>query len=157
MNDALDQADAAIRLEFDYQARGKKVGDLRNNMLVLIDDPLANGLLGYAPTVTNPKTGEIIQGHVNMYGGVLTSTSRYVWQSMVDLTVNAKKKADAQENNDKNLNKGVSIAEVRNMQSQSPKVEDQINRMRSVVHNHRHLDEHKLEVLQRKSVDLLTS
>ena len=39
MNDALDQADAAIRLDFDYKARGKKVGDLRNNMLVLIDDP----------------------------------------------------------------------------------------------------------------------
>lgn len=149
MNDALDQADAAIRLEFDYQARGKKVGDLRNNMLVLIDDPLANGLLGYAPTVTNPKTGEIIQGHVNMYGGVLTSTSRYVWQSMVDLTVNAKKKADAE--SEKGLSKGVSVAELRRMQSESPKVKDQINRMRTAVQNHRHLDEHKLEVLQRKS------
>jgi hypothetical protein len=86
LNDALTQAKSGIRLKFDYQSRGKSSGDLRNNVLVLIDDPLANGLLGYAPTVTHPYTGEILQGHVNMYGGVLTSQTRWVWQSMVDLT-----------------------------------------------------------------------
>ncbi len=156
MNDALDQADAGIRLEFDYQARGKKVGDLRNNMLVLIDDPLANGLLGYAPTVTNPYTGEIVQGHVNMYGGVLTSTSRYVWQSMVDLTVNAKKKADADEKTNKSNNSNViSVSELRNIQDQSPKVKDQIKRMRTVLNNHRVLDDQKIERIQKNASKLI--
>ncbi|TNE99467.1 MAG: hypothetical protein EP326_08075 [Deltaproteobacteria bacterium] len=157
MNDALDQADAAIRLEFDYQARGKKVGDLRNNMLVLIDDPLANGLLGYAPTVTNPKTGEIVQGHVNMYGGVLTSTSRYVWQSMVDLTVNAKKKADEEANQKRLADKTsvISVSELRNIQTQSPKVAEQINRMRTVLNKHRSLDDAKIEKIQRNASKLI--
>jgi len=153
MNDALDQADARIRIEFDYNARGKKVGDLRNSMLVLIDDPLANGLLGYAPTVKNPKTGEILQGHVNMYGGVLTSTSRRVWQSMVDLTVNAKKKADAEAENEKTLvtNKGVSVSELRRLQNESPKVKDQIKRLRTALAKHKHIDEEKLERVHRHS------
>ena len=62
-------------------------GDLRNNSIVLIDDPLANGLLGYGPSVVNPRTGEIVQAHTNMYGGVLKTLSRRVWESMVDLSL----------------------------------------------------------------------
>lgn len=143
MNDALDQADAGIRLEFDYQARGKKAGDLRNNMLVLIDDPLANGLLGYAPTVTNPYTGEIIQGHVNMYGGVLTSTSRYVWQSMVDLTVNrALKSANDEKSVEKNI-PGLSLIELSKLQERAPKVKEQIHNFKNFVKDHKHLAELK--------------
>ncbi|MCO4793447.1 MAG: zinc-dependent metalloprotease [Bacteriovoracaceae bacterium] len=157
MNDALDQADAGIRIEFDYQARGKKVGDLRNNMLVLIDDPLANGLLGYAPTVTNPYTGEIVQGHVNMYGGVLTSTSRYVWQSMVDLTTNAAKKAEAETEDEKSLKKEektLSVSELRKLQHESPKVKEQFKNFKKFVQNKRRLDENSLELVRENSLSV---
>ena len=86
MNRSLKMANTGLQLELK-EPSGKKSGDLRNSMIVLIDDPLSNGLLGYAPTVTNPRTGEIIQGHVNMYSGVLTSIVRHNWEGMVDFTV----------------------------------------------------------------------
>ncbi|HAZ12455.1 MAG: hypothetical protein A2X86_16855 [Bdellovibrionales bacterium GWA2_49_15] len=70
-------------------------GDLRNNSIVLIDDPLDNGLLGYGPTVTNPRTGEILQAHVNMYGGVLRTMTRHVYRSMVDLSLKNKATSSA--------------------------------------------------------------
>lgn len=88
MNKNLETAGVNFRLEFIEQPdpeTAKSPGDLRYNSIVLIDDPLANGLLGYAPTVKNPETGEIIQGHVNMYGGVLTSGTRWVYEAAVDV------------------------------------------------------------------------
>ncbi|MBI2522083.1 MAG: zinc-dependent metalloprotease [Bdellovibrio sp.] len=65
-------------------------GDLRANSIVLIDDPLDSGLLGYGPSVSNPRTGEIVQAHVNMYGGVLRTMTRHVYRSMVDLSIKNK-------------------------------------------------------------------
>lgn len=90
MNRSLKMANAGLQLEL-VEPSGKKSGDLRNSMIVLIDDPLSNGLLGYAPTVTNPRTGEIVQGHVNMYSGVLTSIVRQNWEGMVDFTIEKSK------------------------------------------------------------------
>lgn len=85
INKALRNAEAGIQIELK-EPSGKLPGDLRYNVLQLITDPLDNGLLGYAPTVTNPETGEIIQGHINMYAGVLRSTSSWVWDQMIQLT-----------------------------------------------------------------------
>jgi len=88
MNKNLSSAGVNFKLQFIEQKDSKTAkspGDLRYNSIVLIDDPLANGLLGYAPTVKNPNTGEIIQGHVNMYGGVLTSGTRWVYEGAVDV------------------------------------------------------------------------
>ncbi len=67
-------------------AKAVSPGDIRYNSLVLIEDPLANGLLGYGPSVKNPYTGEILQGHVNMYLGVLKSMTRRVYEEASDLT-----------------------------------------------------------------------
>ncbi len=94
INIALKKANAGIQLKLE-EPSGKLAGDLRHNVLQLITDPLSNGLLGYAPTVTNPYTGEILQGHVNMYSGVIRTMSRRVWEGMVDLTETEKKQADA--------------------------------------------------------------
>ena len=95
MNRGFAEANMPFQLEMIQQTEDMKEvspGDLRYNTVVLIDDPLANGLLGYGPTVSNPLTGEIVQGHVNMYGGVLTSTVRRVYDSAVDLSIKQKKK-----------------------------------------------------------------
>lgn len=94
LNIALKKANAGIQLKLE-EPSGKLSGDIRHNVLQLITDPLSNGLLGYAPTVTNPYTGEILQGHVNMYSGVIRTMSRRVWEGMVDLTETEKKEADA--------------------------------------------------------------
>jgi len=88
INTSLDQANAGFNIILK-DGNGRNPGDLRNNMIVLIDDPLANGLLGYGPSVSNPLTGEIVQAHINMYGGVLKSTVRHTWDSMVDFQENA--------------------------------------------------------------------
>lgn len=64
---------------------GKHSGDLRYNMINLIDDPLANGLLGYGPSVSHPLTGEILKAHVNQYSGVARTGARRTWNRMVTL------------------------------------------------------------------------
>lgn len=62
---------------------GKQPGDLRYNMINLIDEPLKNGLAGYGPTAVNPVTGEIVHAHVNQYSGVLRSISDWLWDRLV--------------------------------------------------------------------------
>lgn len=58
---------------------GKQPGDLRYNVINLIDEPLDNGLAGYGPTAVNPLTGEIVHAHVNQYAGVLRSIADRLW------------------------------------------------------------------------------
>lgn len=94
INNSLKRANAKFEIILKEPA-GKNSGDLRNNVLQLITDPLANGLLGYAPTVTNPLTGEIVQSHINMYSGVLKTLSRRIWEQMVDLTIEQRDAAAA--------------------------------------------------------------
>jgi hypothetical protein len=89
MNVGLTSANSPFKIVIKEQKLNEKEvspGDLRYNTIVLIEDPLANGLLGYGPSVTNPFTGEIVQAHTNMYGGVLKSIVRRVYESAVDLT-----------------------------------------------------------------------
>ena len=86
INLALDAAHANLKLNLVYaQSREteKRSGDLRYNSIVLIDEPLANGLLGYGPSVSHPRTGEILQAHTNMYSGTLKSIVRPIYQNMV--------------------------------------------------------------------------
>lgn len=87
MNKNLAKSGAKFRLKFVTQTKEneKSPGDLRYSSIVLIDDPLANGLLGYAPSVKNPETGEIVQSHINMYGGVLASGTRWTYEQAVDI------------------------------------------------------------------------
>lgn len=82
MNKALSEAKAGFKIVLK-ESKNAKPGDLRKNVIQLITDPLSNGLLGYAPTVTNPRTGEIVHGHINMYSGVVKSMTRRVWDNMV--------------------------------------------------------------------------
>ncbi|MBT7668731.1 MAG: hypothetical protein HN623_04065 [Bdellovibrionales bacterium] len=86
LNRSLERANVGFKLKLEEPA-GINPGDLRYNTIVMIDDPLVSGLLGYGPTVSNPRTGEIVQGHVNMYGGVLLSMTRRVYEEMVDVSV----------------------------------------------------------------------
>ena len=89
INLALDAAHAKLKLNLVYaqsQETEKRSGDLRYNSIVLIDEPLANGLLGYAPSVSHPRTGEILQAHTNMYSGTLKSIVRRTYQDMVRIS-----------------------------------------------------------------------
>lgn len=68
-----------IRLE---EPSGKQPGDLRYNVINLIDEPLSNGLAGYGPSAANPLTGEIVHAHINQYSGVLRSISDWLWDNI---------------------------------------------------------------------------
>ncbi|EOD77014.1 MoxR-like ATPase [Grimontia indica] len=67
-----------------HEPSGKQSGDLRYNVVNLIDEPLDNGLAGYGPSAVNPVTGEIVHAHVNQYSGVLRSISYWLWDRIVD-------------------------------------------------------------------------
>ncbi|HAS6487667.1 TPA: MoxR-like ATPase [Vibrio parahaemolyticus] len=87
MNQALNVfgADAGkpeIEIVNKTKAAGIHPGDLRYNVINLIDEPLANGLLGYGPSVSNPVTGEIIKGHVNQYAGVARTGVPFYWDNL---------------------------------------------------------------------------
>ncbi|MCF8060152.1 MAG: zinc-dependent metalloprotease [Bacteriovoracaceae bacterium] len=89
MNSEMRASNVPVQLELIEQpdpAKAVSPGDLRYTSLVLIEDPLANGLLGYGPAVSNPYTGEIVKAHTNMYLGVLKSMTRWVYQAAVDIT-----------------------------------------------------------------------
>ncbi len=61
---------------------GKHSGDLRYNVINLIDEPLENGLAGYGPSAANPVTGEIVHAHINQYSGVLESGANFYWDTI---------------------------------------------------------------------------
>ncbi|CAM4206012.1 zinc-dependent metalloprotease [Vibrio neonatus] len=63
-------------------AGDRQSGDLRYAIIELADEPLANGLLGYAPSAVNPLTGEIISGVVNQYSGNAINVVPPYWQRL---------------------------------------------------------------------------
>ena len=94
VNRALETANAKIQIDLinaESKEKEKRSGDLRYNTIVLVDAPLTNGLLGYGPSVSHPRTGEILQAHTNMYSGTLKSTVRRTYQTMVRLSRKKKK------------------------------------------------------------------
>jgi len=46
-------------------------GDLRYNQILYDESRIFHNLIGYGPSVTNPRTGEILKGDVVLYGGAL--------------------------------------------------------------------------------------
>lgn len=73
--------DLKIKLE---DGRGKKVGDLRNNFLVLVTDPQASGVIGYGPSVANPRNGEILKGQVVMFYGTIRKFIQETYDELVE-------------------------------------------------------------------------
>jgi len=98
INNGLAKANVGFRIKLEEPKADVNIGDLRYNMINLIDEPLANGLLGYGPIVSNPRTGEIVKTHTNMYSGVIKSALRNYWTKMVSLhNKKSKEQEDAEE------------------------------------------------------------
>jgi len=81
INDGLSKSGSSVRLVLKEPA-GKNPGDIRNSMIVMVEDPPAVGLLGYGPTIANPKTGEIISGRVAMYLGIMKQYVRRTYEEI---------------------------------------------------------------------------
>ena len=68
---------------------GQEMGDLRYSMITYVDDQdAAHRILGYGPSYTNPRTGEIIKADVVLFGGTLRRSlfSERVWEILLNNT-----------------------------------------------------------------------
>ncbi len=63
--------------------RSKKMGDLRNNFLILVKDPQASGVIGYGPSIANPLTGEILKAQTVMYYGSIKKGIQDAYEELV--------------------------------------------------------------------------
>ncbi len=86
LNAALKKAEVDLVLQYDIAQPNVRSGDLRYSMIVMVEDPIASGLLGYGPSVKNPQTGEILQARTVMYPGVMKQIIRRAYDEAVKLS-----------------------------------------------------------------------
>ena len=99
INHALERAGAKLQINLvhaESKETEKSSGDLRYNTIVLIEEPIANGIIGYGPHVRNPRTGEILQAHTNMYLGTIKKIAKNIYQKMARKSKREKSKKLAQ-------------------------------------------------------------
>ena len=82
LNKGLGQAGVGFKINLK-EPSGKIPGDIRNSMIVLVEDPIAAGLLGYGPQTEDPKTGEIISARTVMYSGIIKTSVKYTYDDIV--------------------------------------------------------------------------
>ncbi len=83
VNDSLALANAGIQIKLE-KGDDSKIGDLRENFIILVKDPQASGVIGYGPSIANPKTGEIINARTVMYYGTIQKFVSYAYDDLVD-------------------------------------------------------------------------
>jgi hypothetical protein len=70
INNSFEHAGVDMKIKLE-DGRGKSIGDVRNNFIILVDDPQASGVIGYGPSIANPRTGEIVKAQTVMYYGTI--------------------------------------------------------------------------------------
>ncbi len=83
VNNSLEKANAGIQIKLE-KGDDSKLGDLRNNFIILVRDPQASGVIGYGPSVTNPRTGEILNARTVMYYGTIQKFVSKAYDGLVD-------------------------------------------------------------------------
>lgn len=82
INKGLKTAGAQFQLSL-HDGEGRAPGDIRNSMIILVEDPIAAGPLGYGPSVANPRTGEIVSARTVMYWGNLLQGVSMTYDDLV--------------------------------------------------------------------------
>ncbi len=113
INSGLTEAGAGIEIQL-MPPSGKKVGDLRNNMIVLVDDPLASRIIGYGPSVAHPLTGEIVNARTVMYLGTIKGIVKSTYEDMREELMAAKENEKAVEETGKTGNLAAVVESVKN-------------------------------------------
>ncbi len=83
VNNALKEAKVDLQIQVSDK-KDANFADVRNSMIVLIEDPQANGVLGYGPAIADPRTGEILAARVVMYAGTMRSQLRMAWNELIE-------------------------------------------------------------------------
>lgn len=82
INKGLEEAGVKFRIKID-EAKGKVPGDIRNSMIVLVEDPVASSVIGYGPQTEDPVTGEIISARTIMFLGTIKKYIKYTYDEIV--------------------------------------------------------------------------
>ena len=69
-NDVFEEATGRRPLQLKANA-GEEMGDMRYNMIAYVDDASSKSILGYGPSYSDPKTGQILKADVFLYGATL--------------------------------------------------------------------------------------
>jgi hypothetical protein len=82
LNQGLEEAGVKFRINLK-DAAGHVPGDIRNSMIVLVEDPVASSVIGYGPQTEDPVTGEIISARTVMFLGTIKKFARYTYDEIV--------------------------------------------------------------------------
>lgn len=82
VNDGLKKAGVNFRINLKQPA-GKSPGDIRNSMIVLVEDPVASSVIGYGPQTEDPVTGEIFSARTIMFLGTIKKFVQYTYNDIV--------------------------------------------------------------------------
>lgn len=74
INEAFKDAGTDMQIKLHDNSPKNIEGDIRKNLIVMVEDPISRGLLGYGPSITNPMTGEIIHARTVMFPGIMRLT-----------------------------------------------------------------------------------
>lgn len=82
LNEGLAEAGVGFRINLKDPS-GKVPGDIRNSMIVLVEDPVASSVIGYGPQTEDPVTGEIISARTVMFLGTIKKYVKYTYDEII--------------------------------------------------------------------------
>lgn len=82
LNNGLAEAGVNFRINLKDPS-GKIPGDIRNSMIVLVEDPVASSVIGYGPQTEDPVTGEIISARTVMFLGTIKKFVKYTYDEII--------------------------------------------------------------------------
>ncbi len=82
LNQGLQEAGVKFRINLK-DGQGKVPGDIRNSMIILVEDPVAASVIGYGPQTEDPVTGEIISARTVMFLGTIKKYAKYTYDEIV--------------------------------------------------------------------------
>lgn len=83
INNSLQLAGTNLKIDLQDAPPNMNPGDLRVNSIVMVEEPVNYGILGYGPTAANPRTGEIVHGRTAMYLGVLKTSLKRAYEDFL--------------------------------------------------------------------------
>lgn len=83
INESFKKAGTNIEIELSDESREAHGLDIVNS-IIMVEEPVGSGILGYGPSVYNPVNGEILQAQTAMYYGNLLTTIGRSWDDIVD-------------------------------------------------------------------------
>jgi len=82
LNSGLAQSEAKFRINLK-DGEGRNPGDIRNSMIVLVEDPVASSIIGYGPQTEDPVTGEIISAKTVMFLGTIKKFVKHTYDDII--------------------------------------------------------------------------